>query len=114
MIQKAKVTAVIGNPNSEGAISMIAIHNLEIPYRFPASVLRRPRRPARSRSRAARTGGTSRSSPSIRPTPRTTTTRSTPSRTPTKNGGHIVIVAIADVAAYVRPGTALDREAYLR
>ncbi|HHY48291.1 MAG TPA: VacB/RNase II family 3'-5' exoribonuclease, partial [Alphaproteobacteria bacterium] len=29
-------------------------------------------------------------------------------------GGHIVYVAIADVAAYVRPGSALDREAYLR
>src|SRR5690606_40260613 len=28
--------------------------------------------------------------------------------------GHIVYVAIADVAAYIRPGTALDREAYLR
>ena len=40
MIPKAKVVAVIGNPHSEGAISMIAIHNLEIPYRFPAAVLR--------------------------------------------------------------------------
>ncbi len=40
MIPKAKVVAVIGNPQSEGAVSMIAIHNLEIPYRFPASVLK--------------------------------------------------------------------------
>ena len=40
MIQKAKVIAVIGNPSSEGAVSMIAIHNLEIPYRFPASVVK--------------------------------------------------------------------------
>ena len=29
-------------------------------------------------------------------------------------GGVKVIVAIADVAAYVRPGTALDREARMR
>src|SRR5262249_2118837 len=29
-------------------------------------------------------------------------------------GGHIVSVAIADVAHYVRPGSALDREALLR
>ena len=29
-------------------------------------------------------------------------------------GGANVIVAIADVAAYVRPGTALDREARIR
>lgn len=33
---------------------------------------------------------------------------------PAKKGGHIVTVAIADVSAYVRPGSALDREAYLR
>lgn len=33
---------------------------------------------------------------------------------PTSNGGHHLIVAIADVAHYVRPGSALDREAYQR
>jgi ribonuclease R len=32
----------------------------------------------------------------------------------TNQGGHIVTVAIADVAAYVRPETALDREARIR
>ena len=37
-----------------------------------------------------------------------------PDTDPNNSGGHIVTVAIADVAAYVRPGTALDREAYLR
>ncbi len=48
--------------------------------------------------------------------PRTTTTPSTPSRTPIpKNpGGHIVTVAIADVSWYVRPQSALDREAVNR
>lgn len=33
---------------------------------------------------------------------------------PTKDGGHHIIVAIADVAAYVKPGGAIDQEAYLR
>ncbi|HXJ03137.1 MAG TPA: ribonuclease R [Micropepsaceae bacterium] len=33
---------------------------------------------------------------------------------PANKGGHIVIVAIADVAHYVRPGSALDREAEKR
>lgn len=33
---------------------------------------------------------------------------------PTKDGGFHLVVAIADVSWYVRPGTALDREAYLR
>ena len=48
--------------------------------------------------------------------PRTTTTRSMRRRTriPNNAGGFIVTVAIADVAAYVRPGTALDREAQER
>ncbi len=33
---------------------------------------------------------------------------------PKNEGGHIVRVAIADVAAYIRPGTAMDREALKR
>src|SRR6202040_4065548 len=33
---------------------------------------------------------------------------------PNNPGGHIVTVAIADVAYYVRPGTALEREALER
>src|SRR5690606_32042284 len=40
MIPRARVTSVIGNPRSEGAISLIAIHNLEIPHVFPNSVIR--------------------------------------------------------------------------
>jgi ribonuclease R len=35
----------------------------------------------------------------------------TPDTDSANKGGHIVVVAIADVAAYVRPGSALDREA---
>ena len=65
-----------------------------------------PRRLARPR----------RSSPSIRPTPRITTTPFTPSRTTTSDnkGGFVLTVAIADVAHYVTPGSALDREALVR
>jgi ribonuclease R len=37
-----------------------------------------------------------------------------PDTDPKNKGGHIVSVAIADVASYVRPGTALDREARIR
>jgi ribonuclease R len=37
-----------------------------------------------------------------------------PDADPKNRGGHVVSVAIADVASYVRPGTALDREARLR
>ncbi len=116
MIQKAKVTSVIGNPQSEGAISMIAIHNLEIPYRFPASVLRE----------AGEAGEVSlkgredwRHIPLITIDPpdakdHDDAVHAEPDTDPKNPGGHIVTVAIADVAAYVRPGSALDREAYLR
>ena len=57
-----------------------------------------------------------RSSPSTRRMPRTTTTRFTPSLIldPNNKGGFIVHVAIADVAFYVRPGSALDRDALMR
>ena len=37
-----------------------------------------------------------------------------PDDDPSNKGGHVVIVAIADVVVYVRPGTALDREALKR
>ena len=102
---------------SEKAVSLIAIHAHGIPHVFPPDVLAEAEaaRPAHAR-RAARTGATCPSSPSIPPTPRTTTTPSTPRRTtiPRNAGGFVVTVAIADVAAYVRPGSALDREALER
>ncbi len=37
-----------------------------------------------------------------------------PDPDPTNKGGHITLVAIADVAHYVTPGSPLDREAYKR
>ena len=87
------------------------------PRRLPRERDRRePRRSSRRRWPAAPTCATCRSSPSIRPTRATTTTPSTPSPTPippTTAAGSC-IVAIADVAHYVRPGTKLDREAQLR
>ena len=116
MIPKARVTSVVGNPASEGAVSLIAIHNLEIPYRFPAGVLKE-----------AEAAGevTLKSREDWRHIPLITidpgdakdhddAVYAEPDTDPKNEGGHLVYVAIADVAAYVRPGTALDREAYLR
>ena len=116
MIPKAKVEAVIGNPHSEGAVSMIAIHNLEIPYRFPASVLKE----AEAAQEATLKGREDwRNIPLITIDPpdakdHDDAVHATPDPDLKNPGGHIVTVAIADVAAYVQPGGALDREAYLR
>lgn len=116
MIPRAKVVAVIGNPMSEGAISLIAIHNLEIPYRFPASVTREAEEATEANLKGREDW---RELPLVTIDPPDAKDHDdavyAEADTDADNaGGFIVYVAIADVAAYVRPGTALDREAYLR
>jgi ribonuclease R len=116
MIPKARVIAVIGNPRTERAVSLIAIHNLDIPYRFPAGVLRE----ATEAGEASLKGREDwRDIPLITIDPADAKDHddavyAAPDSDPKNEGGYIVHVAIADVAAYVRPGTDLDREAYLR
>ncbi|WEJ56836.1 ribonuclease R [Devosia sp. FJ2-5-3] len=116
MIPRAKVTNVIGNPASEGAVSMIAIHNLEIPYVFPTSVIRE----AKEAKEATLKGREDwRDLPLITIDPpdakdHDDAVHAAPDDDPNNDGGFVVTVAIADVAAYVTPGSALDREAYLR
>ncbi|MDB5505772.1 MAG: ribonuclease [Devosia sp.] len=116
MIPRARVIAVIGNPQSEGAISMIAIHNLEIPYRFPASVIAESEAAPRAELKGREDW---RDLPLITIDPADAkdhddAVHAAPDPDPSNAGGFIITVAIADVAAYVRPGTALDREAYFR
>lgn len=116
MIPRAKVTAVIGNPMSEGAVSLIAIHNLEIPYRFPASVIREAEE-AKEATLKGREDWRDLLLVTIDPADakdHDDAVYAQPDDDPANPGGYVVYVAIADVAAYVRPGTALDREAYLR
>jgi ribonuclease R len=116
MIPRARVTSVIGNPASEGAVSMIAIHNLEIPYKFPTSVIRE----AEEAKEATLKGREDwRDLPLVTIDPpdakdHDDAVHAAPDDDPKNAGGFVATVAIADVAAYVRPGTALDREAYLR
>ena len=76
----ARVEERLGSLKSERAVSLIAIHAHDIPHVFPAAAeAEAEAAQARRRWPAARTGASCRSSPSIRPTPRTTTTRSMPS-----------------------------------
>jgi len=116
MIPKARVVAVIGNPQTERAVSMIAIHNLDIPYRFPASVLKESQEAGEASLKGREDW---RHIPLVTIDPADAKDHddavyAEADTDPKNEGGYIVYVAIADVAAYVRPGTALDREAYLR
>ncbi|RUT32938.1 ribonuclease R [Arsenicitalea aurantiaca] len=116
MIPRTRVTTVVGNPESEGAISLIAIHNLEIPYRFPNAVLKE----AEAAAEASLQGREDwRHIPLVTIDPADAKDHddavyAEPDTDEKNPGGHVVYVAIADVAAYVRPGSALDKEAYLR
>ena len=116
MLPRARVTNVIGNPRSEGAVSLIAIHNLDIPYRFPASV----EREAEAMREAGLKGREDwRDLPLVTIDPVDAkdfddAVYAMPDPDPANAGGHVVTVAIADVAHYVHAGGALDREAFLR
>lgn len=116
MIPRAKVISVVGNPQSEGAVSLIALHSLDIPYRFPASVLAE----ADAAKEATLQGREDwRDIPLVTIDPHDAkdhddAVHAEPDTDPDNPGGHVIHVGIADVAYYVRHGSALDREAYLR
>ena len=116
-LPRARILERLGDPSAPRAVSLIAIHQHGIPHDFPDEVVEEADRmkPA-GLSRAARTCASCRSSPSTRPTRATTTTRSCAHADddPKNAGGHVIWVAIADVAHFVRPGSTLDREARRR
>jgi ribonuclease R len=112
----AKVKERLGAIASERAISMIAIHAHGIPYVFPREAL--------AEAEAARPA-TRENREDWRDVPLVTidpvdakdhddAVFARPDPDPGNPGGFIIDVAIADVAHYVRPGSALDREALSR
>ncbi len=115
-LPRAKVIAVLGSLTSEKAVSMIAIHAHEIPHIFPADVLAESEavQPATMAGREDW-----RDLPLITIDPADAKDHddavyAEPDPDVANAGGVIATVAIADVAAYVRPGTAMDREALNR
>ena len=76
-----RVVEKLGSLKSERAVSLIAIHAHGIPSVFKRETLNEADAANRRRCRSARTGAKSPSSPSIRPTPRITTTPCMPSPT---------------------------------
>lgn len=115
-LPRAKVLAVLGSLTSEKAVSMIAIHAHDIPHIFPADVIAEAEavKPATLAGREDW-----RELPLLTIDPADAKDHddavfAMPDTDEKNVGGVVVTVAIADVAAYVRYGTALDREALKR
>ena len=113
---RGRVVKRIGAMHSEMAISEIALHTHGIPHAFPDRVIE-----AANEARPASLKGREdwRKIPLVTIDPADAkdhddAVHAEPDPDPANKGGHIVIVAIADVAFYVRPGEPLDREAHLR
>ena len=115
-LPRGKILGVIGSLSSEKAVSMIAIHMHGIPYIFPAEVLE-----AAETARPVTMDGREdwRDLPLLTIDPGDAKDHDDavcagPDLDEKNIGGVIATVAIADVAAYVRPGSPLDREALKR
>lgn len=112
----AKVKERLGSLASERAVSLIAIHAHGIPHVFPREVLEEAEtaRPAPLENREDW-----REVPFVTIDPvdakdHDDAVFARADTSPDNRGGFVIDVAIADVAAYVRPGSALDRAALER
>jgi ribonuclease R len=112
----ARVEEKLGSLKTERAVSLIAIHVHDIPHVFPVA--------AEAEAHAAKPAGLAGREDwrklllvTIDPVDakdHDDAVHAAPDPDPRNAGGHIVTVAIADVAHYARPGSALDREALHR
>ncbi|MBR0692868.1 ribonuclease R [Bradyrhizobium lablabi] len=115
-LASGRVKERLGSLSSEKAISLIAIHAHDIPQVFSASALREAEdaKPATLQGR-----DDWRDVPLVTIDPpdakdHDDAVHAETDPDPNNKGGYIVNVAIADVAFYVRPGSALDRDALQR
>ena len=115
-LPRARIVDRLGDPSAPKAVSLIAIHQHGIPDAFPDDVMAQA-------DEATPVGLKGRED--LRDLPLITIDPSDArdhddacyahaDEDPKNEGGHVVWVAIADVAAYVTPGSALDREARKR
>jgi ribonuclease R len=115
-VAQATILETLGNPDDQRKISLIAVHAHGIPDDFPESVI------AESETLDPPTlqGRTDlRAMPLVTIDPpdardHDDAVYAEPDTDRANEGGWIVVVAIADVAHYVRSGTRLDREAQVR
>ncbi|WP_018146990.1 ribonuclease R [Henriciella marina] len=104
------VTEVLGRMDDPRAASLLAIHGHDIPVEFPKDVLNE----AETIKPLASPREDLTKIPLITIDPHDARDHDDAVYAEKLDDGWKVIVAIADVAAYVRPGTALDREAQKR
>ncbi len=115
-LPRARIVERLGDPSAPRAVSLIAIHQHGIPDDFPDAVIAE----ADACKPMGMTGREDlRELPLITIDPADARDRddavlAQPDDDPKNPGGFVIWVAIADVAAYVRPASALDREARKR
>ena len=115
-LPRGRVRERLGALGSEKAVSLIALHLHNIPHVFPKDVLAEADAvtPVEAKGREDW-----RAAPLVTIDPpdakdHDDAVMAEPDPDPKNESGFLVTVAIADVAAYVRPGSALDREAVFR
>jgi ribonuclease R len=115
-LPRAKVLDRLGDPHAPRSISLIAIHEHGIPDEFPLDAITEA-----DKAEPVPLGDRTdlRDLPFVTIDPADArdhddAVAAMPDDDPANPGGHVVWVGIADVAHYVRPGTALDREALRR
>ena len=112
----ARITARLGDPTGPRAVSLIAIHQHGIPDAFPDGVIAAADAatptPMGKREDLRDLDLLTIDPPDARD--RDDAVLAMADDNPANPGGHVVWVAIADVAHYVRPGSPLDREARRR
>ena len=115
-LPKGRVRERLGSLGSEKAVSLIALHLHNIPHVFQAATIAEADavKPATLRGREDW-----RDRPLLTIDPpdakdHDDAVMAEPDADPDNPGGFVLTVAIADVAAYVRPGSGLDREALER
>jgi len=109
-LPKARIVMRLGDPSAPRAVSLIAIHQHGIPDDFPDEVIAE----ADAMKPAGLSGRTDlRDLPLVTIDPADARDHddacfAEPDNDPRNPGGHVIWVAIADVAQYVTPGSALD------
>lgn len=110
-LPRARVTSVLGDPGAAKSVSLIAIHAFGIPHDFSEAALAEAEA-VQEPDLGARTD--LREMPFVTIDPADARDRddavlAAPDDDPKNPGGHVLWIAIADVAHAVRPGSALDR-----